>query len=92
MRFTLTGQLWASLALLAAVNGAGRAERTLTPRAPPPPAGPRRFTLEKSGEISQLPKSHTCFNRLDLAPYPTYEMLDEKLSFAIENTMGFGVE
>ncbi|TNY21629.1 hypothetical protein DMC30DRAFT_196082 [Rhodotorula diobovata] len=54
--------------------------------------GPRRFTLEKSGEISQLPKSHTCFNRLDLAPYPTYEMLDEKLSFAIENTMGFGVE
>jgi len=35
--------------------------------------GPRRFTLEKSGEITQLPKSHTCFNRLDLPPYPNYE-------------------
>lgn len=35
--------------------------------------GPRRFTLEKSGEITQLPKSHTCFNRLDLPPYPNFE-------------------
>lgn len=36
--------------------------------------GPRRFTLEKSGEATQLPKSHTCFNRLDLPSYPTFEM------------------
>lgn len=28
--------------------------------------GPRRFTIEKSGDINQLPKSHTCFNRIDL--------------------------
>ncbi|GAA6004522.1 hypothetical protein JCM10207_000916 [Rhodosporidiobolus poonsookiae] len=54
--------------------------------------GPRRFTLEKSGEITQLPKSHTCFNRLDLPPYPNYETLESKLAFAIENTMGFGQE
>lgn len=27
----------------------------------------------RSGEISQLPKSHTCFNRLDLPPYPDFE-------------------
>ncbi|GJN88818.1 hypothetical protein Rhopal_001789-T1 [Rhodotorula paludigena] len=54
--------------------------------------GPRRFTLEKSGSISQLPKSHTCFNRLEIPPYPNYEMLEEKLAFAIENTMGFGQE
>jgi hypothetical protein len=26
--------------------------------------GPRRFTIEKAGEVTQLPKSHTCFNRL----------------------------
>lgn len=28
--------------------------------------GPRRFTIEKSGDPSQLPKSHTCFNRVRL--------------------------
>ncbi|GAA5896249.1 hypothetical protein JCM8208_001824 [Rhodotorula glutinis] len=54
--------------------------------------GPRRFTLEKSGEVTQLPKSHTCFNRLDLPPYPDYDTLESKLAFAIENTMGFGQE
>jgi hypothetical protein len=25
---------------------------------------PRRFTIEKAGEVTQLPKSHTCFNRI----------------------------
>ncbi|GAA5945146.1 hypothetical protein JCM1841_001769 [Sporobolomyces salmonicolor] len=54
--------------------------------------GPRRFTLEKSGEITQLPKSHTCFNRLDLPPYPNFETLEQKLAFAVENTLGFGQE
>jgi len=28
--------------------------------------GPRRFTIEKSRDPSGLPRSHTCFNRLDL--------------------------
>ncbi|GAA5890864.1 hypothetical protein JCM8208_003077 [Rhodotorula glutinis] len=54
--------------------------------------GPRRFTLEKNGDISQLPRSHTCFNRLELAPYPTYDMLEQKLTFAVENTLGFSLE
>ncbi|BGP45810.1 hypothetical protein JCM10450v2_001640 [Rhodotorula kratochvilovae] len=54
--------------------------------------GPRRFTLEKSGEITQLPKSHTCFNRLEIPPYPNYEMLEQKLAFAVENTLGFSLE
>ncbi|KAJ3176920.1 hypothetical protein HK101_010335 [Irineochytrium annulatum] len=55
--------------------------------------GPRRFTIEKTaGDIEQLPKSHTCFNRLDLPPYKSYNKLVEKLSMAIEETMGFGVE
>ncbi|KAJ3332713.1 hypothetical protein HDU76_013326 [Blyttiomyces sp. JEL0837] len=51
--------------------------------------GPRRFTIEKTGTLDQLPKSHTCFNRLDLPPYKTYDQLDKKLTLAIEETVGF---
>lgn len=54
--------------------------------------GPRRFTIEKAGEINNLPKAHTCFNRLDLPPYKTLEMLQQKLTIAVEETMGFGQE
>jgi hypothetical protein len=46
--------------------------------------GPRRFTIEKYGNASQLPRSHTCFNRLDLPPYRDYDSLEKKLSFAVE--------
>ncbi|TPX54318.1 hypothetical protein PhCBS80983_g05973 [Powellomyces hirtus] len=51
--------------------------------------GPRRFTIEKTGEGEQLPKSHTCFNRLDLPQYKNMEMLERKLTMAIEETIGF---
>ncbi|OZJ02783.1 putative E3 ubiquitin-protein ligase hulA [Bifiguratus adelaidae] len=54
--------------------------------------GPRRFTIEKSGEVSQLPKAHTCFNRIDLPPYKSYDTLVNKLTLAVEETMGFGQE
>ncbi|KAI0064968.1 HECT-domain-containing protein [Artomyces pyxidatus] len=54
--------------------------------------GPRRFTIEKSGDPNGLPRSHTCFNRLDLPPYQDYESLERKLRFAIEETEGFGQE
>ncbi|KAK2760859.1 hypothetical protein FQN54_002099 [Arachnomyces sp. PD_36] len=54
--------------------------------------GPRRFTIEKSGEPTALPKSHTCFNRLDLPPYKSYDQLNNKLSIAVEETLGFGQE
>ncbi|TIA76152.1 hypothetical protein E3P91_00019 [Wallemia ichthyophaga] len=54
--------------------------------------GPRRFTIEKAGEINHLPKSHTCFNRIDLPPYRNFEALDQKLSTAVEETLGFAVE
>ncbi|KAL5526560.1 hypothetical protein ACEPAF_8284 [Sanghuangporus sanghuang] len=54
--------------------------------------GPRRFTIEKSGDPSQLPKSHTCFNRLDLPPYKDYQTLEQKLTLAVEETVGFGQE
>ncbi|ODQ65142.1 HECT-domain-containing protein [Nadsonia fulvescens var. elongata DSM 6958] len=54
--------------------------------------GPRRFTIEKAGESTQLPKSHTCFNRVDLPKYEDYETLKTKLIMAVEETMGFGQE
>jgi E3 ubiquitin-protein ligase NEDD4 len=68
--------------------------------------GPRRFTIEKSGEVGQLPKSHTwyvrrrheiraddvSFNRLDLPPYKSYDALNQKLTIAVEETVGFGQE
>ncbi|XP_013380651.1 E3 ubiquitin-protein ligase Su(dx) isoform X2 [Lingula anatina] len=54
--------------------------------------GPQRFCIEKVGKETWLPRSHTCFNRLDLPPYKSYEQLVEKLTFAIEETEGFGQE
>ncbi|KAF2461315.1 hypothetical protein BDY21DRAFT_331779 [Lineolata rhizophorae] len=54
--------------------------------------GPRRFTIEKAGEVTQLPKAHTCFNRLDLPPYKTFDTLNQKLTTAVEETVGFGQE
>lgn len=54
--------------------------------------GPRRFTIEKAGEPNQLPKSHTCFNRVDFPPYTSYESMKQKLTLAVEETVGFGQE
>uniref|UniRef100_A0A1B0GBL1 HECT-type E3 ubiquitin transferase n=1 Tax=Glossina morsitans morsitans TaxID=37546 RepID=A0A1B0GBL1_GLOMM len=54
--------------------------------------GPRRFCVEKWGKPNALPRAHTCFNRLDLPPYPTPELLYEKLLLAVEETNTFGIE
>ncbi|XP_056155808.1 E3 ubiquitin-protein ligase HECW1-like [Lampris incognitus] len=54
--------------------------------------GLRRFCIEKWGKITSLPRAHTCFNRLDLPPYPSYTMLFEKLLIAVEETSTFGLE
>lgn len=54
--------------------------------------GAQKFCIEKVGKENWLPRSHTCFNRLDLPPYRSYEQLKEKLMFAIEETEGFGQE
>uniref|UniRef100_A0A669PS79 HECT-type E3 ubiquitin transferase n=1 Tax=Phasianus colchicus TaxID=9054 RepID=A0A669PS79_PHACC len=54
--------------------------------------GPRRFCVEKWGKITALPRAHTCFNRLDLPPYPSFSMLYEKLLTAVEETSTFGLE
>ncbi|KAG8815768.1 hypothetical protein FRC18_001326 [Serendipita sp. 400] len=54
--------------------------------------GPRRFTIEKTGDPSSLPKSHTCFNRIDLPPYKDLESLESRLTLAIEESGSFEQE
>ncbi|XP_063268529.1 E3 ubiquitin-protein ligase NEDD4 isoform X4 [Prinia subflava] len=51
--------------------------------------GPQLFTVEQWGTPEKLPRAHTCFNRLDLPPYDSFEDLWDKLLLAIENTQGF---
>ncbi|KAJ8247872.1 hypothetical protein GJAV_G00251530 [Gymnothorax javanicus] len=51
--------------------------------------GPQLFTIEQWGTPDKLPRAHTCFNRLDLPPYESFEELREKLHVAIENAQGF---
>ncbi|XP_076251823.1 hecw ubiquitin protein ligase isoform X5 [Rhynchophorus ferrugineus] len=54
--------------------------------------GSRKFCIEKWGKPNSLPRAHTCFNRLDLPSYPTFEVLYEKLLLAVEETNTFGIE
>nr|XP_023673063.1 E3 ubiquitin-protein ligase NEDD4-like isoform X2 [Paramormyrops kingsleyae] len=51
--------------------------------------GPQLFTIEQWGTPDKLPRAHTCFNRLDLPPYESFEDLREKLHIVIENAQGF---
>ncbi|KAA0704922.1 E3 ubiquitin-protein ligase HECW1 [Triplophysa tibetana] len=60
---------------------------------------PRRDQGSKPDSVSAKPQTHislsgahTCFNRLDLPPYPSYTMLYEKLLTAVEETSTFGLE
>ena len=57
-------------------------------------ATPRLFTIHLTNDvpIQNLPKAHTCFNRIDLPPYDSYQLLYDKLSQAVEETCGFAVE
>ncbi len=44
---------------------------------------PRRFTIEKSGDLNSLPRNHTYFHRLDLPPYEDHESLERKRDLKI---------
>ncbi|KAK3091923.1 hypothetical protein FSP39_023756 [Pinctada imbricata] len=56
-------------------------------------AGPRLFTIHQvDTNTDNLPKAHTCFNRIDIPPYESYEKLSAKLTCAVEETCGFAVE
>jgi hypothetical protein len=55
-------------------------------------SGQQNFNICKiPGELLGLPKSHTCFNQLDLPEYETKEIMEEKLRFAITECSGFGM-
>lgn len=56
--------------------------------------GPRLFTIHLTADVptQNLPKAHTCFNRIDLPPYETYQLMYDKLTQAVEETCGFAVE
>ncbi|CAG0896508.1 unnamed protein product [Darwinula stevensoni] len=56
-------------------------------------AGPRLFTIHQvEASTENLPKAHTCFNRIDIPPYKSKERMYEKLTQAVEETCGFTVE
>ena len=56
-------------------------------------AGPRLFTIHViDAPVENLPKAHTCFNRIDIPQYESYQKMYEKLSQAVEETCGFAVE
>jgi hypothetical protein len=40
-------------------------------------------------DLTRLPSAHTCFNRLDLPPYPTKELLRERLMLSVSGAQGF---
>ncbi|EGD73425.1 hypothetical protein PTSG_12263 [Salpingoeca rosetta] len=56
--------------------------------------GPKKFTIEivPSASCTSLPKAHTCFNRIDLPLYQTFDDMETKLLQAVENSIGFGIE
>ncbi|OQR74237.1 E3 ubiquitin-protein ligase SMURF2-like, partial [Tropilaelaps mercedesae] len=55
---------------------------------------PRPFTLHLVADAStdNLPKAHTCFNRIDIPPYENKDKMRDKITQAIEETYGFAVE
>jgi len=54
--------------------------------------GPQKFCIERIADSNLLPRSHTCFNRIDLPAYKSKEDLAKKVLMAIEETEGFGME
>jgi len=54
--------------------------------------GPRKFTIEVISLRNILPRSHTCFNRIDLPRFDDYETFVARLTMAIECSEGFGDE
>lgn len=43
--------------------------------------------------MGNVPRAHTCFNRLDLPNFPDYNSLKIALDFVVKNeVVGFGLE
>ena len=60
-------------------------------RTPPGGLSRLKFTVAKHGDDLHLPSASTCFNLLLLPPYTNKKDLEEKLTFALNNTKGFGL-
>lgn len=53
--------------------------------------GVQKISIHKDCHINQLPRSHTCFNQLDLPAYENKEVMREKMRVAITwGSAGFG--
>ena len=62
-------------------------------RAPVAGLGSVRLALSVNGsDDARLPTAHTCFNHLMLPRYSRREVLRERLTTAIENAEGFGLQ
>lgn len=53
-----------------------------------------KFTIEKSVDGLPYPRAHTCFNRLELPPYKSFEQMNTGIRCCLnENNVGvFGME
>ena len=47
--------------------------------------------MDGGSNCERLPVAHTCFNVLDLPPYPSQDLMKQKLLQAIHFTSGFGI-
>ncbi|OIR58393.1 MAG: E3 ubiquitin-protein ligase hulA [Amphiamblys sp. WSBS2006] len=54
--------------------------------------GVQPFTVVVDGGDSRLPKAHTCFNRIVLSQYRSYEEFSGKLQYAVRETEIFGLD
>ena len=62
-------------------------------RAPVGGLGKLQFVLQRAGEDSMnLPTAHTCFNLLSLPAYQSRGKLRDRLTIAIRNSQGFGLQ
>lgn len=50
-----------------------------------------QLEIQRTGDPTKLPVSHTCFNILALPDYPSKEVMRQKIMIAIENNEGFGL-
>ncbi|CAD5221913.1 unnamed protein product [Bursaphelenchus xylophilus] len=54
--------------------------------------GLKKFTIDRWGDTTSLPRAHTCFNRLDLPCYTTFTILKEKLQTAMTESVSYAIE
>lgn len=52
---------------------------------------PFNITDGEDMPLDSLPRAHTCFNQIVLPQYSSYEIMRQKVMFAIYNTEGFGL-